>query len=136
MNRLRGNITDIETDGMISMVTIEAEHTRFSSTVIDTSETAAYLSVGNEIDMVFKETEMSIGKNLSGGLSLRNRFAGVIKEIDRGKILTKIGLDFHGHLLQSIITTRSANNLELSVGDRVVGIVKTTEISLMEINAK
>lgn len=135
MNRLRGLITEIETDGSISLVTIRAEETLFSSTVIDTSESASYLEVGKDIIMMFKETEMSIGKNLSGGLSLRNRFKATITAIDRGKVLTKIAIDFRGHRLCSVITTRSAQNLDLTIGDPVEGLVKTTEISLMEVSS-
>jgi len=133
MNRLRGKIIEIETNGNISLVTIEAEQTRFSSTVIDTAESASYLEVGGDIYMVFKETEMAIGKNLSGGLSLRNRFASTVTAIELGKVLAKVEIDFKGHRLHSIITARSARNLDLKVGDHVEGIVKTTEISLMEI---
>lgn len=133
MNRLRGKIVDIETDGNISLVTIEAEQTRFSSTVIDTTESASYLKVSSDVYMVFKETEMAIGKNLSGGLSLRNRFAATITAVDLGKVLAKVEIDFKGHRLHSIITARSARNLDLKIGDQVEGIVKTTEISLMEI---
>ncbi len=132
MNRIRGKIIEIESDGDLSLVTIEAEQTLFSSTVIDTPDTASYLKEGREVYMVFKETEMSISKGLSGGLSLRNRFPGAVTAIDRGKILTKVELDFRGRLLRSIITTRSAHSLELKVGDRVEGMVKTTEVSLME----
>ncbi len=133
MNQLRGKITEIETDGNISLVTIEAEEIRFSSTVIDTTESASYLNVGSDIYMVFKETEMAIGKNLSGGLSLRNRFVATITTIILGKVLAKVEIDFKGHRLHSIITARSARNLDLKIGDQVEGIVKTTEISLMEI---
>ena len=133
MNRIRGKITEIETDGNISLVTIEAEETCFSSTVIDTTESASYLNAGSDIYMVFKETEMAIGKNLLGGLSLRNRFAATITTIELGKVLAKVEIDFKGHRLHSIITAQSARNLDLKIGDQVEGIVKTTEISLMEI---
>lgn len=132
MNRLTGIIKSITTEKAISLVTVSAAGETFSALVIDTPQTAAYLKPNQEINMVFKETEMAIGKNLSGGLSLRNRFAATIQEITAGQVLSRIILDFKGHLLCAIITTQSVTELHLAVGDSVVGLVKTNEVSLME----
>jgi molybdopterin-binding protein len=81
---------------------------------------------------LFKETEVSIGKNLSGEISLRNRIHATIKQIDKGAVLCKIILDYKEIEIGSVITTRSANKLQLNVGDRVVGLVKANEVSIME----
>lgn len=133
MNKLPGVITAIRTEKDISLVTVTAAGETFSALVIDTPDTAAYLKLGQEIIMVFKETEMAIGKNLSGGLSLRNRFHGTIRQIASGDILSSIILDFKDHTLCAIITTQSVNELHLVVGDSVVGLVKSNEVSLMDI---
>ena len=132
MNRLKGVIKAIATEQDISLVTVATAGEIFSALVIDTPHTAAYLRPNQEISMVFKETEMSIGKNLSGSLSLRNRFAATVLNIKAGQILSSINLDFKGHLLCAIITTQSVADLNLAVGDHVVGLVKTNEVSLME----
>ncbi|WP_344977214.1 TOBE domain-containing protein [Compostibacter hankyongensis] len=132
MNSLKGTITAVETEEGISLVTVDAGGILLSALVIDTPETAAYLVTGTPVFAVFKETEISIGKNLSGGLSLRNRIPAVITAITGGKILSSITLDVNGHTLCSVITTRSAVALGLSVGERVEGLVKTTEVSLMQ----
>jgi molybdate transport system regulatory protein len=132
MNQLSGIIKSIETDGHISLVSILAEGTEFFSLVIDTPQTAAYLQMGNKVFLIFKETEMSIAKHISGGLSIRNRFHSIIRAIEPGKILSKITLDFKGQILHAIITTRSLHSLHLQVGDQVEGLVKTNEISIME----
>lgn len=132
MNRIKGTITAIETDEGISLVTVEAAGQLFSSVVIDTPQTAPYLRVGNPVFLVFKETEMAIGKDLSGDLSIRNRFAATISAIEESSVLAKITLDFNGQQLVSMITTASSRRLKLQVGDRVEGLVKTTEMSLMK----
>jgi molybdate transport system regulatory protein len=132
MNQLQGRITAIESAGDISLVTIQAAGESFSSLVLDTPATAAWLQVGKEIVMVFKETEMAIGKGLAGGLSLRNRFAATVRKIETGSILSCVQLDFKGHLLEAVITSRSLAELQLAPGDAVVGLVKTNEISLTE----
>jgi len=132
MNQLKGIITAIDSALDISLVTVAAAGDSFSALIIDTPQTAAYLRPGQEIIMVFKETEMSLAKNLSGSLSLRNRFAATIQAIETGKILTSVYLNFKGQLLCAIITTRSAQELQLAVGEAVVGLVKSNEISLMQ----
>ena len=132
MNELKGIIAAVETAQDISLVTVTASGESFSALIIDTPETASYLKAGQEINLLFKETEMAIGKNLSGGLSLRNRFPGVIQKIEAGKILTSVYLNFKDQMLCAIITTRSTQELDLNTGDAVVGLVKSNEISLRQ----
>ncbi len=132
MNKLKGKIMNIESSEHISIVDIEVEGDLFSSIIIETPETADYLRIGNEVFMLFKETEVSIGKALSGNLSLRNRLKSKIKTIEKGKVLTKITLDYKRKDIISIITTRSANNLDLKVGDEVQGLFKANEVTIMK----
>ena len=131
MNKLPGKIMNIESSEHISIVDIDVEGDLFSSVIIETPETADYLKIGNEVFMLFKETEVSIGKALSGKLSLRNRLTSKIKTIEKGKVLTKIVLDYKGKDIVSVITTRSTNKLDLKVGDEVQGLVKANEVTIM-----
>ncbi|MEN3294260.1 MAG: molybdate transport system regulatory protein, partial [Burkholderiales bacterium] len=52
--------------------------------------------------------------------------------IERGQLLTKVTLDTDGHIIESIITTRSSHALALAVGDTVEGLVKSNEMTLMQ----
>ena len=74
-----------------------------------------------------KETEVSIAKDFNGKISLRNRIKSKIVEIEKGKVLSKIFLDFNGIEICSIITTRSVENLELEIGETVTGLIKANE---------
>lgn len=132
MNKLKGKIMNIESSEHISIVDIEVEGDLFSSVIIETPETADYLRFGEEVFMLFKETEVSIGKALSGNLSLRNRLKSKIKTIEKGTVLTKITLDYKGKDIISVITTRSTNKLDLKVGDEVQGLVKANEVIIMK----
>ena len=132
MNQLHAVIKSIETEENISLVILEAAGLSFSTLVIDTPSTATYLKQGTEVIMVFKETAMSVAKNLSGGLSIRNRFPSVITTIKNGKVLTAITLDCKGNQLTAVITTHSANSLGVEIGDVVEGLVKTNDISLVQ----
>jgi len=131
MNHLNAVIKSIETEENISLVLVEAAGLPFSTLVIDTPTTAAYLKEGNVVVMVFKETSMSISKDLAGGLSIRNRFPGVVTAIKGGGVLTSVSLDCNGIKLTAVITTHAAKELTIQVGDMIEGLVKINDISLM-----
>jgi len=112
------------------MVDIDVDGDVFSSIVLETPGTAPYLKQGSSVTLLFKETEVSIGKDLSGLISLRNRFKATIKQIEKSDILTKLFLNYKGKEIISIISTRSARKLALAGGDEIEWLVKTNEVSL------
>jgi molybdopterin-binding protein len=130
VNKLKGRIVHIDSSEAMSLVEVDAGGDIFSSIVLETPQSATYLKCGNPIDILFKETEVSIAKNLGGQISIRNRIKSVIKNIECGEILAKITLDYKGKNIVSIITTKSAKRLELKVGETVDWLVKTNEVSL------
>ena len=130
MNKLTGKINLIESSPLMSMVDIDVEGDVFSSIVLETPASAPYLQKGNTVTLLFKETEVSIGKNLSGMISLRNRFKSTIKRLEKSDILTKVFLNYRSKEIVSIISTRSAQKLGLIDGDQVEWLVKTNEVSL------
>jgi len=114
----------------MSMVDIDVDGDVFSSIVLETPASASYLKQGGNVTLLFKETEVSIGKNLIGLISLRNRFRATIKHLEISDILTKVFLDYKAKGIVSIISTRSARKLALTAGDEVEWLVKTNEVSL------
>ena len=133
MNRLLGTITAIESNDHLSLVDVVAGQDSFTAMLLEIPQSAPYLKVGNKVAVLFKETEVSLAKNLSGKLSLRNRVCGSVRQIRRGDILCEVVLDCAGQTLTSIITTRAVKRLELQEGDEVEALVKANEVSLMEV---
>ena len=130
MNKLTGKIILIESSPHMSMVDIDVEGDVFSSIVLETPASAPYLQKGNTVTLLFKETEVSIGKNLSGLISLRNRFKATVKRLEKSEILTKVFLHYRSREIVSIISTRSVQKLGLIDGDEVEWLIKTNEVSL------
>lgn len=130
MNKLVGKIVLIESSLHMSMVDIDVDGDIFSSIVLETPVSAPYLKKGSNVTLLFKETEVSIGKNLSGLISLRNRFKGEIRRIEKSDILSKVFINYKGKEIVSIISTRSTQKLGLIDGDLVEWLVKTNEVSL------
>lgn len=116
----------------MSLVDVAVGETLFTATLLETPDHVSYLQVGRDVALLFKETEVSLAKNLQGEISLRNRFSVTVNRIERGDIMSAIGLDFTGQSLTSVITTRGVTRLQLAVGERIEALVKANEIALME----
>lgn len=132
MNRLAGIITAIACNDHLSLVDVAAGEDSYTAMVLETPQSAPHLKVGNTVAVLFKETEVSLAKNLSGDLSLRNRIPGRVRQIHEGGILSEVVLDCRGVTLTSIVTTRAVRRLALSVGDEVEALVKANEVALAE----
>ncbi len=131
MNSIPGTIAAIDTDGSLSLVDIDvAEGTTMTALIVETPECCPWLRTGHTVQVVFKETEVSIARNLSGLISLRNRFPATVSNIRCSGMLAEICLDFVGQQIISIITNRSAQRLQLKTGDQVEWLVKANEVSL------
>ena len=133
MNRLRGRIISIESNDHVSLVDVDVSGDTFTATLLETPDDASYLRLGNAVDVLFKETEVSLAKGLSGLISLRNRMNTTVKLVRSGVILSEVMLDYRGQQISSIITTRSIKRMDIKAGDEVEALVKANEVTLMEI---
>ena len=129
MNTYSGNITAVETDGALSIVTVNVSGIQLSTIVVDSPESAPYLAVGKVVNVVFKETEVVLATG-NPDISLANQIAGVVKSVDTGAILSRIEMQTVIGLIVSIITTRSVHRLGIKPGDQVMAMVKTNETML------
>jgi molybdate transport system regulatory protein len=134
MNRLRGRIAAIQCNGHLSLVDVEVGSESCTAVLLETPQNTPYLEVGHEVSLLFKETEVSLAKNLSGLISLRNRLPVTVMAITRGEIMSEVKLDYQGYPLCSIVTTRAVERLGLVPGDAVEALVKSNEMSLMEVS--
>jgi molybdate transport system regulatory protein len=133
MNKLRGRITRIESNDHVSLVDVDVSGDIFTATLLETPEDAPYLRVGNVVDVLFKETEVSLAKGLSGLISLRNRVLTTVRLVRSGVILSELVLDYRGQSISSIITTGSIRRMDIKPGDEVEALVKANEVTLMEV---
>lgn len=133
MNSLRGRIISIESNDHVSLVDVDVNGDTFTATLLETPEDAPYLRLGNAVDVLFKETEVSLAKGLSGLISLRNRVKATVKLVRSGVILSEVVMDYRGNTISSIITTRSIARMAIKAGDQVEALVKANEVTLIEL---
>lgn len=131
MNKLTGIVTQIQQAGVILLVDVDVDGQGFSALLIESATQPQWLQKGKSVNIVFKETEVSLAKGLSGLISMRNRMVCKVLQVERGALLSKITMQFREQTITSAITTRGVDSLQLSVGDQIEALVKANEISLM-----
>lgn len=66
-------------------------------------------------------------------INSRNQFRGKVREIIRGSVVSEVDVETPYGIVTSVITTRSVDELNLSVGSEVIALVKSTEVSIAKI---
>lgn len=133
MNRLYGKIIEIETSEEMSLACVDIGNSGLLIVaLIETPATCEYLRIGKEVCLVFKETEVVIGKNLAGGISILNRNSGTVNSVKHGMLLSRFDIDYRGVSITAVISKKAAESIELSCGDHIEWFVKANEIMIME----
>lgn len=132
MNALRGIIHSIEVRNRLSLVRVRVGDSMLTSIVIDTPESATYLRENNCVRVIFKETEVIIGKGTEHAISMQNKMPGTVEQIESGDLLSKLRIRTSGGLITSIITSNAVRQLQLEAGMLVTALVKTNEMMLAE----
>ncbi len=63
-------------------------------------------------------------------LSARNQLKGKIVEIKEGPVSTEVVLDLNGMKIVSTITTGSAHDMDLKIGDEAFAIIKASSVMI------
>ncbi|HKJ46335.1 MAG TPA: TOBE domain-containing protein [Balneolales bacterium] len=114
----------------MSILEMDVDGELLKAIVIETPETAPFLRKGNGINIMFKETEVSIAKDFSGVISLQNKMICTVKEIKKGTLLSRILLDFKGNEICSVITSAAVEQLGLSTANKITALIKTNEVMI------
>ncbi|MEO1434741.1 MAG: TOBE domain-containing protein [Bacteroidota bacterium] len=132
MNHFNGHITKLQTGEQLILIEVEAQGLQFTGVLMD-QEGYQGLEIGQPISVMFNATELFLAKDLAGEISIRNRFHGTVRQVDRGEVLSKITLQCGQADLVSIITTASAERLGCQPGAELTALLKTNEL-LFDLN--
>lgn len=131
MNQLPGQITAIDSHGSIALVDAVAAGQRFTAMLIGAGEEVAAWGPDMKVTLMFKEVEVSLARNLMGQISLRNRLACTVTNVEQGRLMSRVTLDFQGYRIASVITTRSAHALAIAPGMPVEALIKANEMMVV-----
>jgi molybdopterin-binding protein len=65
-------------------------------------------------------------------LSARNKLKGKVTAVKEGEIVSHVQVRVGQNLIESVITTESAREMNLKKGDSVTAIVKATEVMILK----
>jgi len=132
MNVLKGHIQKIVVEGSLSLVHIRVHNVVLTSIVIDKPGQAPYLNQDSAVDVIFKETEVIIGKGHEHAISMQNKLKGHVLTIKKEKLLSKIRVETEAGEISAVITTDAVHQLKLHEGSEITALIKTNEIMLAE----
>ncbi|HEY9117204.1 MAG TPA: TOBE domain-containing protein, partial [Roseivirga sp.] len=130
MNSIKAEIIALKTAGSLTLVELVTADIRLKSIVIDTPETVNYLVEGSKVNVVFKETEVSVATERLMSISLQNQISGVIESLTKGELLSRVELITELGIISAVITTDSVQRLNLKVGQKAYALIKTNELML------
>ena len=65
-------------------------------------------------------------------ISARNKLKGTVEEVILGSVMARVVVRVGEHLIESVITRRSAEELHLKKGDIVTALIKSTEVMIQK----
>jgi molybdopterin-binding protein len=80
----------------------------------------------------FRQTAMILAGDSNMALSARNQLIGKVKEIKVGDIMAHVTVKVGSNLIESIVTSNSAEELNLKKGDTVRVVIKSTEVMIQK----
>ncbi len=132
MNHISATITDIKQSENLSIVSFEANDQPMKMMALGLSMP---VDIGSKVRLSVKASNIAIAKEFSGNLSISNRLHVSIEKINYGELLCAVFFRFGAHLLESIITRDSADAMDLHINDSIIALIKSSELSIIEVQA-
>lgn len=127
MNKINAEIVNIQNEKNISLIKLKDKHNNiFSVLMLDFDN--QNIHPGLECYLIFKESEVMVAHTLD--ISARNKFRSKVKNIEEDSIFARIGFDFCGETIYSLITKEAKNELDIKINDNLIWFVKSNEIIL------
>jgi molybdate transport system regulatory protein len=127
MNRLSATIASVQQYESLYLLELDASGITLTLLLFDLNPRFA---VGSKVQVLFKETEVIVAKELQGEISLNNRFQATVINIKKGNILADITLQCPAGTIASIITMSALDRMRLLQHDEVTVLIKATQLSL------
>ncbi len=130
MNIIKATVTEIQNFEGISLLEFKTQENILTLVALEIDER---VKVGTVVTLLVKATNVALAKNKIEDITLSNQLECLIKEIQVGTLLSSITLHVEENILESIITTKSLKKLDLHVNDKVVALIKASDLSIASI---
>jgi molybdopterin-binding protein len=129
MNRLKGHIKKTSNTNGLSLVEVEVSGLVLQSLIIDTEENPSF-RVLDKVMIYFNSSEVIISKKQIEYSSIVNQIPCKIIDINRGKLLSILTLDFNSSEITATLISEKIDELKLNVNDTIWAGIKVNEIIL------
>jgi len=130
MNTLNATITEIQSVDNLNIVAFDVNEQNLKMMSLDLSDK---VQTNATVSIHFKSTAVGIAKEFTGELSICNQLQVKIIALEIGELLSLLRLEFYAYTLESIITTSSVKRMNLQVGDDVLALIKSSDLSIKEV---
>ncbi|PXX28964.1 molybdopterin-binding protein [Arenibacter sp. ARW7G5Y1] len=115
----------------MSVVSVQVDgNVEFISVLLDTPESAPYLKKDRSVKVLFKEMEVAVTTQKDLDISIENRIAGKIVDVEKGVLLSRLTIETKIGQIIAILSTLSAGQMGLAEKMNVMIMVKMNEIIL------
>ena len=128
MNRFKGYITDLETHNHLNLVKVDVNGIKLTSIILCDDSYAPKL--GEETEVLFKETEVTLGLDQNLAVSQQNQLPGEITALEKGKLLARVSINTICGPINAIVTANAVEQLQLKIGNSIKALIKTNELML------
>lgn len=129
MNHIAARISDITMHENINVVSFETDTVVMCMISLALS---SELTKGSEVLIGAKATNIALMRDTSDMVSISNQIPVTIVAINTGVVLCSVLFSFNNVTWESVITRNSAERMQLKVGESVVALIKSSELSILE----
>ncbi len=130
MSLLKAKVINIEASDNVHIIEFDFYGTTLSMMGLELCDG---LVDGSQVDLQIKATYVAIGKKIDKDISYSNQIESKIINITESKLLTSIELETNNTIIESIITKKSSQRMGLKVGNKVVALIKASELSIAKV---
>lgn len=128
MNQINAVVSKIQSIDNLSILSFKAGECQLRMMAL---EVPLLLDEGSKVTLGAKASNIAIGKNISGQISISNQLPCIIKSINKGALVCSLKLDFQGIILESIISVDSFEVMDLVEGENALALIKSSELSIL-----
>jgi len=130
MSKFLVTVQKIQRDESLHLVSFQSKKHRYQMISLTLEKE---VEEGVQLYLETKATSVAVAKSFEGDLSCSNQLQGRIVALESSKLLTHITIDIDDSIIESIITSESAKQMQLQVDDRVTALIKSSDLSIGEI---
>ncbi|WP_174875184.1 TOBE domain-containing protein [Vogesella oryzae] len=129
MNRLPGFVTGIHSADGIHLLQVSVGEQQCTALALGEHAPA---SVGQQVQLGFREMDVALARDLAGDISIRNILPSAVTDVQLGTLMARVSLCCGQLSFTALIPRQSALRLKLTPGSRVSALIKSHAMLLLK----